>query len=310
MKLEILRNIPKEPSAKNPVFWKQGEFFFKDQSRVATMTDVKFINNNTLVACHRAAAEVFLIKIINNTFEMIDSMVLDKEPHKYFYRDAFHPDLMSHHNGMIYLSEYGPTYCVLTVYANKLIYVGAHKANNVNIQYHGIFANDQGLYLGGCNPAIITYIGNNKPAIHLISSKNYVNERVKTISLYNNLFIVCFDILISEGKYKEIDTRIRILKQDQNNNLDIIDESVYIKDSQPDGAVIYKDYFLCTRHCAIKRCGVISIYKIHSNKLELIKEIECENFPHGIDINENKIVYTSYAKSAIFMIDFPDLTAV
>ena len=27
MKLEILRNIPKEPSEKNHVFWKQGEFF-------------------------------------------------------------------------------------------------------------------------------------------------------------------------------------------------------------------------------------------------------------------------------------------
>ena len=77
MKLEIIRNIPKEPSEENSVFWKQGEFL-KDQGRAVTMTDVKFINKDTLVACHRAAAEVYLIKIINNTFQIIDSMVLIK----------------------------------------------------------------------------------------------------------------------------------------------------------------------------------------------------------------------------------------
>ena len=118
---------------------------------------------------------------------------------------------------------------------------------------------------------------------------------------------ICFDIHISKGKYKQLDTRIRILKQDENNNLNIIDESIYIQDSQPDGAVVYKDYYLFTRHCSIKRCGIIGIYKIHNNKLELVKEIECENFPHGIDVNENRIVYTSYTKSAIFMIDFPKI---
>ena len=307
MKLEIIRNIPKEPSEENSVFWKQGEFFLKDQGRVATMTDVKFINKDTLVACHRAAAEVYLIKIINNTFQIIDSIVLDKEPHKYRHSDAFHPDLMSYHKGIIYLSEYGPNYCMVKVNDNKLIYINAYAGNNVNIPYHGILANDQGLYLGGCDSAIITYIKNNKNNIHLFSSKNFRKERIKTISLYNNLYILCFDIHISKGKYKQLDTRIRILKQDENNNLNIIDESIYIQDSQPDGAVVYKDYYLFTRHCSIKRCGIIGIYKIHNNKLELVKEIECENFPHGIDVNENRIVYTSYTKSAIFMIDFPKI---
>ena len=214
---------------------------------------------------------------------------------------------MSYYEGIIYLSEYGPNYCIVEVSNDKLVYVGAYKGNNVNICYHGILSNDNGLYLGGCDPAIITCIENNRPNIHLLTSKNFKNERVKTISMYNNIYILCFDIWISRGKYKDMDTRIRILEKDENNNLNIIDESIYIKGSQPDGAVIYKDYYLFTRHCSIKRCGIIGIYKIYNNKLELVKEIECENFPHGIDVNENRIVYTSYAKSAIFAIDFPKI---
>ena len=307
MKLEIIRNIPKEPSEEKSVFWKQGEFFFGDQSRIATMTDVQFINKDTLVACHRAAAEVYLIKIINNTFQIIDSIVLDKEPHKYGWgRAAFHPDLMSYHEGIIYLSEYGPNYCIVEVSNDKLVYVGVYKGNNVNLSYHGILANDNGIYLGGCNPAISTYIKNNK-YYNLLTSKSFTKERVKMISSYNDLLIMGFDTEVGGGAKGTIgDTIIRILKHDKNN-LQIIDESILIKNAHPDGAVVYKDYYLFTRHCSIKRCGIISICKIYNNKLELVKEIECENFPHGIDVNENRIVYTSYAKSAIFMIDFPKI---
>ncbi|MDP6866531.1 MAG: hypothetical protein QGG62_06305, partial [Candidatus Poseidoniaceae archaeon] len=100
---------------------------------------------------------------------------------------------------------------------------------------------------------------------------------------------------------------IRVFKKTKKNELQIIDSSIFIKDAQMDGAVVYNDYILFTRHCSVKRCGIISIYKISENKLTLIDEIMCEEFPHGIDVYNDKIAYTSYAKSALIMIDFPNL---
>jgi hypothetical protein len=84
----------------------------------------------------------------------------------------------------------------------------------------------------------------------------------------------------------------------ENNKLKLLD-SIEIEKSQIDGSVIYKDYFFITLHCGIDKCGYIYIGKINNNKLIFIKKVKCNNFPHGIDIYNNKLVYTSYANSSI-----------
>jgi hypothetical protein len=51
------------------------------------------------------------------------------------------------------------------------------------------------------------------------------------------------------------------------------------------------------------------IYKgiIENNQIIGVKKYPCMDFPHGIDVHDNKIVYTSYATSSIEWIDINEL---
>ena len=52
-------------------------------------------------------------------------------------------------------------------------------------------------------------------------------------------------------------------------------------------------------HCGIDKCGYIFIGKIDKDKLIFVKKVACNNFPHGIDVYNNKLAYTSYANSSV-----------
>jgi len=45
----------------------------------------------------------------------------------------------------------------------------------------------------------------------------------------------------------------------------------------------------------------IYISEIKNENIIFIKKIKCKNFPHGIDIYNNKLIYTSYANSSIII---------
>ena len=84
----------------------------------------------------------------------------------------------------------------------------------------------------------------------------------------------------------------------ENNKLTLLD-SIEIKKAQIDGSVIYMNYFFITLHCGNDKCGYIYIGKIDKNKLIFVRKVKCNSFPHGIDVYNNKLVYTSYANSSI-----------
>ena len=83
-----------------------------------------------------------------------------------------------------------------------------------------------------------------------------------------------------------------------NNKLSLID-TIHIKNAQVEGSIMYNNNFFCTVHSEIDKCGYIYIGIVSDKTITIIKKVPCNNFPHGIDIYNNKLVYSSYTNNSI-----------
>ena len=69
-----------------------------------------------------------------------------------------------------------------------------------------------------------------------------------------------------------------------------------LKYTQIDGSGIYNNYYFLTAHNYQEKQGYIYMYKIKDKTLKYYKKMKCYGFPHGIDINDLFLAYTSYEK--------------
>lgn len=304
MELIIKKTIPVKPNNTNKIFWKQNIFFLEKFSRIATVTDVKFLNKNILVVAHREAAELYLIKIKDTKLEIVDSLILTNEPDKTKYGDAFHPDLISIDKNTIYMTCYGSMCCIVKIINDKLIYHSIILLNKKGISYHGICVKNQFLYLGGCNytdrTTLLTKYNTRNGKISKI--KTGINGyRIKTIDIYQNKFI--FGLDTGGGVYKDYKFMMYV---NTKGKLNKVYETNTVNNSQVDGSIVYKNHYFSTVHEGNQRSGYILVYRIHSNHLTLVNKVKCHDFPHGIDIFDNKLAYTSYSKSSITILPLSD----
>ena len=275
-----------------PTFWTQGYFWFGKQKRIATVTDVKFISDNKLIVAHRAAAKLYLVQINNNTYEIIDSIILKIDS------TYFHPDLISIQNNRIYMTAYTNNVCMVDIIDNKLNIVKVIKIHEY-LQYHGCFCKNNVIYLGAVkdknnNIPLTIY---NCETNQFVNIKLNYNRRIKTINVINNNILLGLDGKISNDRI--FDSWIMYYKL-HNNKLLLLD-SIHIKNAQIDGSAIYNNHFFITLHSEIYKCGHIYIGSINDTKLTFIKKVQCNDFPHGMDIYNNKLAYTSYANSSVMV---------
>jgi hypothetical protein len=171
-----------------PTFWTQGYFWFGTQKRIATVTDVKFISDNKLIVAHRAAAKLYLVQINNNTYEIIDSIILKIDS------TYFHPDLISIQNNRIYMTAYTNLSCIVDIIDNKLNIVKIIKIHEY-VNYHGCFVTNNLIYFGGVkdkdnNTPLTIYNYDTNQSVNI--KLNY-DKRIKTINVVNNNILLCLD---------------------------------------------------------------------------------------------------------------------
>jgi len=276
-----------------PTYWKQGYFYLGNQKRIATVTDVKFLSDDKLIVAHRAAAKLYLVKINNDTYEIIDSILLKIND------SYFHPDLISIQNNRIYMTAYTNMACLVDIIDNKLNIVKLMKIDEY-VQYHGCLVVNNLVYFGGIkssnkNTPLTIY---NYDTNQIINIKTNYNRRIKTIQVINNNNILLgVDTNISDSTI--FDSWIMYYKL-HNNKLLLLD-SIYIKNAQIDGSMIYNNYFFMTLHSEIYKCGYIYIGSFTDTNIKFIKKVPCNDFPHGIDIYNNKLAYTSYTNSSVMV---------
>jgi len=82
------------------VYFLQHYFSFGNKKRIATVTDVKFINENKLIVAHRAAAKLYLVEISKNSINILETLILK------INGEYFHPDLIAIKENNIYTPDF------------------------------------------------------------------------------------------------------------------------------------------------------------------------------------------------------------
>ena len=280
------------------VYWLQDFFNFGSQKRISTVTDVKFVDNNRLIVAHRSAAKIYLIKINGSTYDVLDSLTLMVGGQHHGSDDQYyHPDAITLCNNRIYMTAYRNNSCVLDIVNDKLVFIKLFKIDSF-MHYHGCHHNSDMVYFGSVkcsdnNTPLTIY---NTKTDKFKNLKTGTNKRIKAISSYKECLLLCMDDLGSH--HQPLHNSCVMLYSVDNDKLLYLDK-IDINNSQIDGMVIYNDYFLATIHCGIDKCGNIIVGKINNNKLYFTKKVPCNDFPHGIDVFNDKVAYTSYANSSI-----------
>lgn len=292
-------NIPKENPKDGSIFWVQNFFSFGDQKRIATVTDVKVFQNMLIVA-HRAAAKLYLMEKNNEKYNIIDTLVLKIED------KFFHPDLIDIHNNAIYMTSYTNKCCVVKIQDKKFIFDRIFVIHLKNM-FHGIHINNNKLYFGAQkaidNSTFLTVFNINKK-ISPKKIKTNMDKRIKDIATYSGdkILLGCDN---GRNMQNVFDSWI-MLYQIKKDKLFLLD-SIKIKTAQLDGVTIKDNYFFVTIHSGISKSGMIVVGMIKDNRLEVLKNVKCNDFPHGLTIHNDEFIYSSYDRSSIVIHPLNDI---
>ncbi|MCF2948543.1 hypothetical protein L0668_10530 [Paraglaciecola aquimarina] len=303
----VIKETVSQKRKLNSVYWLQGEFYLKGQKRIATVTDVKYLSDTLLVVAHRAAAKLYLVKQVQNKFIIIDSLILDTTKYKWNLKDIwrgkrfFHPDLITLVDNRVYMSEYSNRSCMVEVIDNKLVY--RETLNIGDCFYHGCFSENKILYLGSVYSNGLTVYNTETGAVSVMPIELEKFHRIKTIGKEAQYFVLGTDKQIGSTTEPEatLETRINLYCFEAGK-LNLVDW-LELPSTQVDGHKFYDGYHYYSLHNGNKQKGYIGIFKINDKKLKLVKKISCQDFPHGVDIKNNKLIYSCYSQSSIISID-------
>lgn len=287
---------------KNDLVWKQGYFSFGTQERIANLTAIKFITEDIVVVAHRAVAKLYLIRIEDTLCEVIHSITLK------LGSTYYHPDGMHLYKNKLYITTF--TSCIPIVEIKDKIKLVFHSIyeTKLNVPYHGIYIDNNGLFLGGCAPynkkktkTSIDYFEYHTMPHKKIRFNTGFNRRIKGIDLIdkNNMIVGSDD---KRDGFKDLfDSYIHTYKIDYiNQKLNSADD-FKILNAQIDGIKVShgKDKWYATVHYADDKRGYIVIGAIDTElKVTLLSKFPCDNFPHGLDIFKGFIGFTCYGSSS------------
>lgn len=281
---------------------------FGNQSRQITITDCKFINDNLVIIAHREAAKVYIIEILKSSFNILDSITVYSEK-TYHYPDLFDIDIK---NNKIYIANFTHIISVINIVNNnklrfdKLIHFDSCRV------YHGITFHNNNIYLSNSlgqsrkpKKSFVVTVYNtvnqqkyDLPLEHNMRIKhlafiddNYIVALQQYNFNYENTLNISYDALLC--LYKIEDTLISI-------------DSIEIPNTHTDSIVYYNNtaFFTCHKH---NIGGYIGYVQIEDNKFKEIHYHKVSDFPHGIHILNDKLMYTSYSKSSFNILDITTL---
>ena len=73
--------------------------------------------------------------------------------------------------------------------------------------------------------------------------------------------------------------------------------------------VLHQGYALATLHSADEKTGVIAVLEWTRRSLTLRAKKQCASFPHGIDVHDGKVAYTSYTDSSFTILPLEEVLA-
>jgi hypothetical protein len=288
--------------------------YFGNEGRHETVTDVKFLDDKTLIIANRLAAMMYYVEfdLETKTFNILDRILL-----------TYTLPGMELKNGKFQKRSFPDFVDLMTIKGNTVYYVSLQKTiGQVDIINKKLIKRDLVVIPGQNAFHSITFHPVKKHMIYL-SSAMFLPTR--KLVVYDSLTSEKTDIilpglqgcLIKDTKFLEDG---RLIISGSNGMISTKDDKkvydgfiglytpdfecidlVKIPDIQNDGVSVSNDIIYLTTQ-GPSGGGKVMKYKVVDNKLEFDGEIEIGGFPHGIDVRNNLLAVTAMTQSSIHLI--------
>jgi hypothetical protein len=270
--------------------------------RYPSMTDVKFLDNEYIVAAHRYGCKVYILQKQTNAFVIVRTLTLT-------YNGSPYPtESFTIVNNTIYMISFTNVMTIIGIMPDySLKQMSSIQLHSNDVTCHGIAYHDNCLYITPSKKTIGT---------EYIVSYNTLNGELKQITSLGddirvkNLTFLPNDLVVVIVNYKTKTTMMDIgHKFNGSIRLYTLDfkqlDSIEVPLTHFDDIVSKNNIFYATG--ADLEGGYIYKGIVEDNRFTSIYKHQTHDFPHGIDIKENTIAYTSYATSGIHFIDETEL---
>lgn len=293
--IDIIINEPFTPFAR--------KLYQGDRSRYPSMTDVKFLSKDYIVAAHRYGCKVYIICLQDGTsYQIVDSMTL------MYNGSPYQTESFTLLNNTIYMISFSNVLTVIDILPGyRLKQRKSVKLVSKDIPFHGIASRNNLLYVTPSRRQIGTeHIVTYDSVLEKVTPIATLGDtmRVKGLSfLPNDLIVVIINYktdtaMIQQGH--SFDGAVHLYTLDfelldaievPHTHFDCVVSKgpvFYATGADLDGGYIYKG---CV---AGQKFSVLDAYCVH-------------DFPHGIDLRDTTIAYTSYTTSGIHFVEETEL---
>jgi len=257
--------------------------------RKATATDVIFINPNLILVSSLLGRKIYLIDITDNQFNIIDEIEFDG-----------YVDLMDYKDGILCTAnakykKLKSSYSIFKIENNKIIHIKTTDIE-IDVRLHGVLFIDESNIILGSNDE-------RHSGLYFVNLKNEkiyntikMKLRIKDICFYKDFLLVVGSETSPSGT--KVDVTKSVLYQYDFKTLKLIN-TLEIK-GQADAFCMNGDDGFITLQCEHS----VAHFKFENEKPILIKYIKGFDFPHGIDINYDKVCVTNYGTNSVDILNY------
>ena len=279
------------------------QIYLGKRFRYPSVTDVVFVSSDRIVVAHRYACKLYYIQFSDPCYShhrIVDELVLHVNGKQH------QTEMMDISGNTIYLISYSEYLTIIDIVADTLCVRKTVLLNQTQSPYHGIQVYMNYVYITPSNKAagddrIIVWNTEHDNIAHKLTSPDIgPNIRIKDIAFLSDTRIILL------GNYKTINAMTNKghtfngfigLYTHEFRELDIVPYSTTHFDS-----VTSKDGVFYATGSDLEG-GYIYVGSTVDDKLSAIVKHPVQDFPHGITVYNDKLAYTSYATSAVYITD-------
>jgi hypothetical protein len=254
--------------------------------RYATATAISFIDNNTIIAASLLGKSIYLIKILESNYEILDQIQTNTFPDLMDYKNS---SIVTANTDSNTISFYKITNDKLSLVNDVSLHHTIHPHGCRFLDHNNVIITNKYKKNLGC----FQYnISSNK--IKKVISDSFVS---KDVFIKDNLSIAVSTEFVALAKPSK-PPKSNICLYSNYNLLD----SIQIK-GQTESVTLLEDNIFITDQYN----NTIIYCKLFNNKIKFFKNINGFNFPHGISSFNNKIAVSNYGDNSIQVYDIDEL---
>jgi hypothetical protein len=269
--------------------------------RYPSMTDVKFLDNQHIVAAHRYGCKVYVIHIDeeNKLFTIVDEMQL-MHNNKPYQTESF-----TILDNTIYMLSYSNILTFIDILPDRHLQQRQTfiKLAGQDTPFHGITHKNNIVYVTPSKrhlgeEYIVSYNTLNGQTSNVATLG--VNIRVKSLTFLSNGTIV---VLVNFKETTSMTDKLHFF----NGEIRLYSSDFKVLDSVDIPCTHFDN--ICSNECTFYATGAnlqhgyIFNGNVKGKRIDSLFAYQVHDFPHGIDIMGNKIAYTSYSTSGIHFMD-------